>query len=80
MKLYRRGAPASRRNGLGELLAQGPLSKVEVQAAAGTAGHAWATVRRAANEIGVEKTKDGYGGGWVWSFPGMVPPEGEEEL
>ena len=65
---------------LGELLAQGPLSQVEVQAAAGTAGHAWATVRRAANEIGVEKTKDGYGGGWVWSLPGMVPPDGEEEL
>jgi AAA domain len=65
---------------LGESLAQGPLSQVEVQAAAGTAGHAWATVRRAANEIGAEKTKDGYGGGWVWSFSGMVPPDGEEEL
>jgi putative DNA primase/helicase len=65
---------------LGELLAQGPLSPVEVQAAAGTAGHAWATVRRAANEIGVEKTKDGYGGGWIWSLRGMLPPEGEDEL
>ena len=65
---------------LGELLARGPLSAVEVQAAAGTAGHAWATVRRAANEIGIEKIKDGYGGGWVWSLPGMVPPEGEAEL
>lgn len=65
---------------LGELLAQGPLSQVEVQAAAGMAGHAWATVRRAANEIGVEKTKDGDGGSWIWSLPGMIPPEGEEEL
>jgi hypothetical protein len=65
---------------LGELLARGPLAQAEVQAAAGTAGHAWATVRRAASEIGVSKDKDGYGGGWVWSLDGMVPPDSEDEL
>jgi putative DNA primase/helicase len=65
---------------LGELLARGPLAHAEIQAAAQTAGHAWATVRRAAKEIGVDTTKDGYAGGWVWSLAGMVPPEAEEEL
>jgi putative DNA primase/helicase len=65
---------------LGEMLARGPVAQAEIQAAAHTAGHARATVRRAANEIGIDKTKDGYAGAWVWSLAGMVPPDTEEEL
>jgi hypothetical protein len=65
---------------LAELLAAGPRPQPEVQAAAATAGHAWATVRRAASELSVAVEKDGFSGGWVWSLAGVMPPGAEAEL
>jgi hypothetical protein len=65
---------------LAELLAAGPRPQPEVQAAAATAGHAWATVRRAASELSVSVEKDGFGGGWVWSLAGVMPPGAEADL
>ncbi len=65
---------------LGELLAAGPRAQTEVQAAALAAGHAWATVRRAADELGVTREKSGWSGGWVWSLGGDLSPEAEVEL
>lgn len=41
------------------------------------AGHSERTIRRAAKELGVQKIKQGMGGGWVWRMPKMssVNPE-----
>jgi hypothetical protein len=60
---------------LGELLAGGPRAQTEVQKGARVAGHAWATVRRAAKEIGVAVAKDGFSGPWMWSLGGTVSPD-----
>jgi putative DNA primase/helicase len=65
---------------LSELLSTETRAQAEVQAAAKAARHAWATVRRAADELGVEKIKSGWSGGWVWSLTGDLSPGGEVEL
>jgi AAA domain-containing protein len=46
-----------------------PMSQIEEQSA--QAGHAWATVRRAAEQLCVTKTKVGFGDNshWVWALP-----------
>ena len=46
-----------------------PTPVKTVQAEARDAGHAWATVRRASDTIGVKKQKGGMGTGWYWSLP-----------
>lgn len=46
-----------------------PVRVKWVQAAAKEAGHSWATVRRAADELGVVKTHPVIPGPWFWSLP-----------
>lgn len=60
---------------LREFLNDGPRPQKEVQAAAREAGHAWMTVKRAAADLEVGKTKDGFGGPSVWSLTGGVSQE-----
>ena len=45
----------------------------ELQAEAKSAGHIWATVRRAKDVIGVRVKRDGFGkgGAWCWSLPAI---------
>ena len=56
---------------LRELLSVGPVPAREVQAEAKSAGHSWATIRRAKDVIGVQVKRDGFGkgGAWRWSLP-----------
>lgn len=54
---------------LRELLADCPVSSKQVKADALDAGYAWATVRRAADAIGVERKKGGMDAGWYWRLP-----------
>jgi putative DNA primase/helicase len=54
------------------LLVNGPVSQGEIQGAAEAEGHAWATVRRAKEDLGVEsKRHGGFGsdGEWFWHLP-----------
>ena len=39
-------------------------------ARAEAAGHSWRTIRRASDEMEIEKTKDGFRGGWIWKLFG----------
>jgi putative DNA primase/helicase len=68
-----RGRPAPDRDDavefLRELLANGPMNQVDVKDAAEGHLHAWATVRRAANNLGIKPKKAGMDGGWLWSLP-----------
>ena len=64
---------------LRDLLAGGPLPQTEVETLAEAAGHSWATLRRAADEIGVIKSKRSFGGPSLWSL-GELPPETEVPL
>lgn len=52
------------------LLESGPRSAKEVRAAAGAAGLAWATVRRAKDLMGIRPAKTRFDGGWEWALPG----------
>ncbi len=59
---------------LRSLLADGPVPAKVVRADADGAGHAWATMRRAKDKLGVEARKQGgtFGGKgavWVWALP-----------
>jgi hypothetical protein len=53
------------------LLADGPVSKQEVDAQARAAGFTNITLRRAKTALGIEAVHDGYGKGsiWKWSLP-----------
>src|SRR5690242_18365490 len=51
---------------LAELLSRGPMATVQIELAAVQAGHAWATVRRAARALGVKSTRNGFGGNGRW--------------
>jgi putative DNA primase/helicase len=62
------------------LLAAGPVAQTEAEALAAAAGHAWATVRRAAQDIGIISSKNGFTGGWQWSLDDSLAPEAEIEL
>ena len=61
-------------------LADGPVSARQMQADANGAGHSWGRVKRAASRIGVERKKEGFKAGWVWSLRRMqdTPEESEE--
>lgn len=53
---------------LRELLHVGPIPAKKVRAESEGAGLAWATIRRAADRIGVKRDKAGMTAGWYWSL------------
>jgi hypothetical protein len=57
---------------LREVLGAGAAPVKTVEAEARSAGVAWRTVRRAADELQVIKRKGGMGAGWYWSLPKMT--------
>jgi hypothetical protein len=59
-------------------LADGATPSRQVQADANGAGHAWATIRRAADDLGVERDKIGMKGGRVWRLPPKLLNRGED--
>ena len=58
---------------LTDFLAAGPQPAKEVYAKAGEDGHTKDTIRRAKAALGVEATKAGFQGAWVWVLPGSGP-------
>ena len=54
---------------LSEILAGGPVTTVEIRAAADAHGHAWRTLRRIKDDLGIVATKAGFKGGWAWRLP-----------
>ena len=76
-----RQGPGTPRDGarafLQQVLADGPVPAQEVKAQAEDAGLTWGTLRRAAGELGVDRTKVGAPGSqgqhWVWALPGAEP-------
>lgn len=54
-------------------LSDGPMQSTELDDRAKELGLAWKTVWRASKELGVRKTKDGFGGPWLWMLPGHDP-------
>jgi hypothetical protein len=52
-----------------EFLKVGPCSATEILAAAEGAKISVRTVQRAAIDLGVVKTKAGFGAGWIWRLP-----------
>lgn len=71
----RRGQPRRRAaEFLRDFLSDGKRPADEVFAAAETHGITEKTLNRAAKELGIEKTKAGFDGGWLWS---LSPSDGE---
>lgn len=62
------GAKGEAMEWLAAVLADGPVDSVELQRSAEADGIAWATVRRAGNELEVTKEKAGFQGRWQWSL------------
>lgn len=61
---------------LRDLLSNGPISARQVRSDAEAVGFAWATLRRAQNELGVEVRRQGApgikgGGVWLWALSGL---------
>lgn len=71
-----RGARREAESWLGQMLANGPLAVRKIKSEADAAGLAWATVRRAKDDLGVMAGKDGFDEGWSWRLPA---PEGAHE-
>lgn len=63
------GARDCAKNFLMATLADGPMSKAEIEAAARANCISERTLRRAKDELGVIVKKDGEGGGWTWRLP-----------
>ncbi len=61
-------------------LAAGPRSRAEIAAAAGGAGIAARTLRRAADDLGVVSRPGGYQTEWSWSLPAEVASLGRDGL
>jgi putative DNA primase/helicase len=54
---------------LSEMLASGPVATVELREAANAHGHAWRTLQRIKDDLGVVATKVGFKSGWAWRLP-----------
>jgi RecA-family ATPase len=54
---------------LSAMLADGPVSAKQIRTESEQAGHAWATIRRAQRDLGVDIRKDGFQGAWTWRLP-----------
>jgi len=63
------GSLADAKRFLADLLADGPVPAKGVRADADGAGHTWPTIRRAQKALGIEASKTGMKGGWVWALP-----------
>jgi hypothetical protein len=63
---------------LSNLVANGPVDQPTIKAKAREAGHAWATVRRARQRIGIKASKLGMKGGWVWELPQRCSKDAED--
>jgi hypothetical protein len=61
---------------LADLLRDGPVATREIKAAANAHGHAWRTLNRAKDSLGVKATKGGFEAGWSWQLP---PPKNASE-
>ncbi len=77
----RRGEPRRKAmEFLTDFLCDGSRSADEVFAAADDAGIAEKTLNRAAKELGIEKSKAGFDGGWLWSLaPSDVKASAEDD-
>ena len=64
---------------LRSLLVGGGVPTDTVKEEAKAAGYAWATLRRARDEIGAKSRKTAMGGGWVWELPPKVLTENPED-
>lgn len=58
---------------LRDLLEDGPVGARQIKADGDAAGHAWRTLHRAADRLGVERKKAGMKGGWVWGLAPKMP-------
>jgi putative DNA primase/helicase len=74
-----RAAPAleAAQTWLQQFLGTGAAAVTAIQKFAAAMGHKWATVRRAADALGIVKKKDGLDGGWTWRMP--KEPTGAED-
>lgn len=63
-----RNALADAMTFLRDLLADGAMSAKTVKADGDAAGHAWRTLHRAADKLGVLIIKEGMRGGWTWKL------------
>jgi hypothetical protein len=70
------GAREEARAFLRELLDHGPVAAKTISREAEGAGLAWATVRRAADDLRVRRDKAGMTDGWYWSLTSTLPAEG----
>lgn len=64
---------------LRDLLADGPVPAKLVKADGDAAGHAWRTLHRAADRLGVERVKEGMRGGWTWTLAPKMPSNVPED-
>lgn len=73
-----RNALADAMSFLRDLLADAPMPAKMVKADGDAAGHAWRTLHRAADKLGIEITKGGMRGGWTWRLPPKMPNNDED--
>lgn len=64
-----RGALDDATRFLRDLLAECPLPAKRIREDADGAGFSWITIHRAATKLGVERSKAGMRGGWIWTLP-----------
>jgi hypothetical protein len=62
------------------LLADGAVAVRQIEAESKAVGLSWATVRRAANDLGIVTGKTGYDMGWAWRLSDETAPGAEIEL
>lgn len=63
---------------LRDALSDGPVAAKDIQRMARDAGHAWRTVRRAKDALGVTVEKAEFSGGWRWSLSPKVANYAED--
>jgi putative DNA primase/helicase len=67
------GAVENAASFLQDILREGPISTKDIAEAAKAHGHAWRTVKRAKDSLGIKATKAGFKSGWAWQMP--LPPK-----
>lgn len=68
------GAVENASSFLQDILREGPISTKDISEAAKAHGHAWSTVKRAKDALGIKATKAGFKSGWAWQMP-LLPKE-----